>query len=168
MANTFSGSTILDIFITKYDSCGNALWAKKAEGMGEDAANCIVLDASNNVYAAGYFRSSSLTFDFQTLTNVSTEYDLFFTKLGNSATGINFFNNKLDFSIFPNPANVNINIIVPQKSTIEILNIQGQTIIQQQIQQGKTDIDISKLAKGVYILRLNSNNKTAVTRIVKE
>ena len=39
--------------------------------------------------------------------------------------------------------------------------------LQQQLQQGKTDIDISGLAKGVYILRLCSNDKTEVAKIVK-
>jgi len=71
-------------------------------------------------------------------------------------------------SVYPNPANNNITIESLQKSTIEILNIQGQTILQQKIQQGKTDIDISSLAKGIYILRVTSNDKTALTRIIKE
>jgi hypothetical protein len=71
-------------------------------------------------------------------------------------------------SVFPNPAKNNITIEALQKSTMEILNIQGQTILQQQIQQGKTDIDISGLAKGIYILRQTSIDKTALTRIIKE
>jgi len=84
-------------------------------------------------------------------------------------TGLEKVNNtKNNISIFPNPALNNITIESPQKSTIEILNIQGQMILQQPLQQGKTGIDVSGLAKGVYILRLKSNDKTAVTRIVKE
>ena len=70
--------------------------------------------------------------------------------------------------IYPNPTTNIITIESLQKSTIEILNIQGQTIQQQLIQQGKTDIDISGLAKGVYLLRLNSNNMTEATKFVKE
>ncbi|MGD0709966.1 MAG: LamG-like jellyroll fold domain-containing protein, partial [Bacteroidales bacterium] len=76
--------------------------------------------------------------------------------------------NNNEILLYPNPAFNNLTIECQQKSTIEILNIQGQTILQQQLQQGKTDIDISSLAKGVYILRLYSNEKTVVTRIVKE
>jgi hypothetical protein len=83
-------------------------------------------------------------------------------------TGINELYNKLNIMVYPNPALNNITIESMQKSTIELLNIQGQTIKQQQIQQGKTDIDLSELSKGVYILRLCSNDKTEVTRIVKE
>ena len=69
---------------------------------------------------------------------------------------------------YPNPANDKLTVKSLQKSTIVVINIQGQTILQQTAQQGKTDIDISGLAKGVYILRLCSNDKTAVARIVKE
>jgi len=72
------------------------------------------------------------------------------------------------FVIYPNPAVNNITIEAPQQAVIEITNIQGQTILQQHLLQGKTDIDISGLAKGLYILRLNSNDKTEVTRVVKE
>jgi hypothetical protein len=72
------------------------------------------------------------------------------------------------FHIYPNPATDHINVISTQNSQFEILNIQGQTIKRQLIQQGKTDIDISGLAKGVYILRLNSNDKMEVTKFVKE
>jgi hypothetical protein len=77
-------------------------------------------------------------------------------------------NNASNISVYPNPATNNFTIESLQKATIEILNTQGQTIFQQQLQQGKSDIDISGLAKGVYIVRLKSNDKTAVTRIVKE
>lgn len=78
---------------------------------------------------------------------------------------INLINN---ISIYPNPTTNCLSVEILQKSLIEILNIQGQTIIQRQLQQGKTDIDISGLAKGVYILRLNSNKMTEVTKFVKE
>ena len=71
-------------------------------------------------------------------------------------------------SIYPNPATTSLTIESQQQSTLEILNIQVQTIRQQRIQQGKTDIDISGLAKGVYILRFQTNEKVEVTRIIKE
>lgn len=72
------------------------------------------------------------------------------------------------FKVSPNPAAAVLTIDSPQKSTIELLDKQGQTIMQQIIRQGQTDINISGLTKGVYILILYSNDKTAVTKIVKE
>jgi DUF971 family protein len=80
-----------------------------------------------------------------------------------------------EINVYPIPASNAITIDFPkaaggslQEAVIEITNIQGQTILQQPIQQGKTNIYIGTLAKGVYILRLLSNDKTEVTRIVKE
>ena len=37
-----------DIFIVKYDSNGNVLWAKSAGGTGEDSARCVTTDALGN------------------------------------------------------------------------------------------------------------------------
>jgi len=111
-----------------------------------------------NLYLSCFFENDTLNYPNTTINYCDQE-----------AIGVNEIQNKKDLiHIFPNPAIDNITIETHQKSTMEILNIQGQTIIQQPIQQGKTNIDISGLAKGVYILRLNNNDKTAVTKIVKE
>ena len=84
------------------------------------------------------------------------------------AIGIKKICNKNSINIFPNPVTNSITIENQQQAILEILNIQGQTILQQQIQPVKTDIDISAFTKGVYILRLCSHDKTAMTKIVKE
>ena len=89
----------------------------------------------------------------------------------NATEAVDNLNNQ--FVVFPNPASGHLTVSCSQNSTsdsyrIEILNIQGQTILQQQIQQNQSDIDLRGLAKGVYILRLYSNDKTVVKRFVKE
>jgi hypothetical protein len=86
-----------------------------------------------------------------------------------SEMGIEQINNtENNIAIYPSPATDNLTIESLQKLEIEILNIQGQIILQQSIPQGKTDIDISGLAKGIYILRLKSNDKSTLTKIIKE
>jgi photosystem II stability/assembly factor-like uncharacterized protein len=90
-------------------------------------------------------------------------------KLSLAGLGITEISDKESFvTVYPNPVKDNLTVESMQKSTIEILNVQGQTILRQTTEQGKTDIDISRLTKGIYILRLNSSDKTAVTKIVKE
>jgi len=94
----------------------------------------------------------------------------------NVITGMhNYVNNLTGISIYPDPATNCFTIEIQnaaggtkQEAVVEITNIKGQTILQQQIQQRKTNIDISGLAKGVYILRINSNDRIEITRIVKE
>jgi len=76
------------------------------------------------------------------------------------------------FSIYPNPATdkitVDISSIQGNNNIVSIYNAMGQLIIQQPLQQPKSEIDISKSEKGVYLLKLSSNDNTVVTRIVKE
>jgi len=81
------GTTILtnaggaDIFIAKFDSLGNPVWAKGAGGNQWDIGYGIALDASANVYVAGDFPSASITFGTTTLNNIAPgNEDLFLVK----------------------------------------------------------------------------------------
>lgn len=68
--NSATGNT--DIYIAKYDPNGNVMWAKSAGGSDEDYATSIALDTWGNIYVAGFFYSTSITFGTTTLTNDST------------------------------------------------------------------------------------------------
>lgn len=48
-----SSSGQQDVFIARYDMNGNAIWAKKAGGYGEDIGRGIAVDNSANVYITG-------------------------------------------------------------------------------------------------------------------
>ncbi|MBL6943346.1 MAG: SBBP repeat-containing protein [Bacteroidales bacterium] len=67
-ANLSFGSIVLvnqglsDMFLAKYDSSGNVLWAKSLGSNGEEEAHSIANDASGNIYLAGSFTSDSITF----------------------------------------------------------------------------------------------------------
>jgi hypothetical protein len=51
-----------EMFIAKYDAMGNVLWAKSYGGIYHDRGNALTVDQSNNIYAAGYFRSLNVFF----------------------------------------------------------------------------------------------------------
>ena len=44
-----------DIFVAKYDTTGNLLWANRLGSAGNDAGLAITKDLHNNIYIAGYF-----------------------------------------------------------------------------------------------------------------
>ncbi len=52
-----TGST--DIFIAKYDSTGQLIWAKSAGGTEDDVAYGIKLDKAGYVYTTGYFKNTA-------------------------------------------------------------------------------------------------------------
>ena len=72
-----------DIFVAKYDSSGNVLWAKKFGSVGDEDGNAIAVDDSENVYIAGDYASHYLSFGTTTLTNTTnnSNTDVFFVKL---------------------------------------------------------------------------------------
>lgn len=81
---TFSTAGQQDVFVAKYDSSGNALWAKRAGGILNDVGNSVATDDSGNVYLSGEFASSSISFDSFGLSTTGP-WDAFVTKF--SPTG---------------------------------------------------------------------------------
>ena len=84
------GSTAgIEMFIAKYNSTGNVVWAKKAGGSSADYANSISVDANGRSLVTGYFKSSSISFGSTTLLNPNSMtggYNYFIAKydtLGN-------------------------------------------------------------------------------------
>ena len=69
-----------DIFIVKYDSSGNVLWAKSAGGTAYDIGNSVSTDAIGNVFMTGIYYSPTITFGITTLTNANNVADIFIVK----------------------------------------------------------------------------------------
>lgn len=55
---TSASTTVMDIFITKFDPAGNLTWAKSIGGILTDYVSSIAIDAFNNVYTTGLFYST--------------------------------------------------------------------------------------------------------------
>ena len=87
-------------------------------------------------------------------------------------TGIEEINNNAgNIAVYPNPPNDNITIDIvslTKGESISIYDIQGQLILQQPLQHAKTNINISTLAKGVYFVKVKTENGMEVKKIVKE
>ena len=78
-AITLSNTYCADVFVTKFDSSGNVLWAKSAHGTRSDYAFSICSDANNNIYITGMFDSSPIIFGNDTVNNVD-RFDIFIVK----------------------------------------------------------------------------------------
>lgn len=78
-----TSSNAFDAYLTKYDSLGNVIWAKKTtESVNDDFINSITTDSIGNIYATGYFDSDSIRFGSYTLYsyNSSNYGDVFVVK----------------------------------------------------------------------------------------
>ena len=81
---TLTGAGDKDIFIVKFDSFGNLLWAKNFGGIYDDAGMSISIDSFGKVYLTGYFTSPTIAFDSCVLTKPSNSGGLFLTQLDTS------------------------------------------------------------------------------------
>ena len=75
------------------------------------------------------------------------------------------------FTLFPNPANDNITIEIfdfSKDETISVYDIQGQLLMQQPMLQAKTNVDISSFTKGIYFIKVASENGVEVKKFMKE
>jgi hypothetical protein len=84
-AGTFNLAAVqgTDIFISKLDSAGNFIWAKAISGTSAEAGFAIAVDTTGNVYATGFFLSTT-DFDPDTTTFTLTSNgngDIFLLKL---------------------------------------------------------------------------------------
>ncbi len=68
-----------DVFLVKYDTNGNVLWAKNPVGANTDECYSVSADVSGNAFITGYFSSPTITFGSTTLTNTVAS-DLFLAK----------------------------------------------------------------------------------------
>ncbi len=58
-----------DIFVAKYDSDGNVIWATSSGGSGSDDAYGITVTPAGDIYIAGQFKSSSINFGPSIISN---------------------------------------------------------------------------------------------------
>jgi Secretion system C-terminal sorting domain/PKD domain len=83
------------------------------------------------------------------------------------ASGIKPVSNNMDISVYPNPAENELNILSTYRiETQKIFNITGQLVFESREQTNK--MDVSHLAAGVYVLQLSANGSISRVKFVKE
>lgn len=76
-----------DIFVAKYDTDGNLLWAKYYGGWSDDKARSIAIDAAGNSYITGEIKGTA-TFGSTTLNTNGGSEDIFVAKLDQSGNAV--------------------------------------------------------------------------------
>ena len=71
-------------------------------------------------------------------------------------------------NLYPNPSNGNftIDLNTKEKQTLQVFDITGNVVISQTIENGKTIIDGSHLASGIYNINIKGNNSVANKKLV--
>jgi hypothetical protein len=75
------------------------------------------------------------------------------------------------FNTYPNPTQSILTIEIfneiSDRNYLSIININGQQLISQSITKPKTEIDISYLTTGIYIVKVWNEREVMVTKVIK-
>ncbi len=136
-----------------------------ANQAGTFSGRGITVDGNGTTYfsptLAGINNSVAITYTYTTPLGCNLDTVIYVSVLDPNATAITEFN-ATPLSIYPNPAETNIVITLPiaspENHVLLLFDAAGKKLIEEQVNGSKTthQLDVSVLAKGVYILRLNT------------
>jgi len=168
-----------NIFIEKMTPKGDFVWVKTAVGNSigcstGDYGNDIQLDNLGNIYTTGAFTMSKRfnPDDPSYYCNASNRHDIFLLKLSQqeSSTIPKQFNSN-ELKIYPNPnvGNFSVEITDKKADKIELYNVLGSLIYEKNNLSTINEIDITKQAAGLYILKVLENGKLlTIEKIIKQ
>jgi uncharacterized repeat protein (TIGR01451 family) len=134
-------------------SCGYIKFAiKPKSGLAENT------EVVNNAYIYFDFNPAIVTNDV-----LNTYVSVIHTAIQESSAS-----DDKNIVVYPNPATNSLTIATSYKSTIQILNIQGQLISTFTTSGNNTTIDVSSFPGGLYFIKVITDRGIAVRKFVKE
>jgi hypothetical protein len=80
-------------------------------------------------------------------------------------------NNLLSFEMYPNPVSDLLNIQLPtgtEKAEVSVFDYTGRLVSSKIISSNDTAIDVQKISRGIYMIRVATNTKIGVQRFIKK
>ena len=128
-------------------------------------------------FDSGYFSGAGNTFTYTFNQVGSTDYvcdphagNMNGTVTVTSTAGISK-NNLLSFEMYPNPVSDLLNIQLPtgtEKAEVSVFDYTGRLVSSKIISSNDTAIDVQKISRGIYMIRVATNTKIGVQRFIKK
>jgi len=161
------------IFLAKYNSLGNVVWAHSIVGNGADYATSLNIDHKGNLYMTGYFIDGALTFDTTTLSCSSGDSAMYLVKLDSAnTTSTQFVHPNVIYALntFPNPANgpfaIHVSTSITEEAQIIITNVIGEKV-KELTATTNTDIPVQlDTPPGIYFISAITTQGTQTSKMV--
>ncbi|MBC8644413.1 T9SS type A sorting domain-containing protein [Flavobacterium lindanitolerans] len=145
--------------VTAYSgACGSLVQVGCDDDGGEGAYSLVVLSGQtpgSTLYLRVYEYSNDSTGSF----GISA-YD--------SSLKTTSFDN-MSFKVYPNPVKDRLHLSYTENmSDVAIFNLLGQQVLSKKINATESQIDMSTLAGGTYLVKVNVGNQVKTLKIVKE
>jgi len=178
---TISSTGTINVWLTtlpgNYDlallnSSGTQIGISKNKGSKNETISMNVSPGTYyaKVYPVGTANSATSCYTLKVQTITATRAITTSTPVTAAATKENV---DPDFAVnlFPNPAGDQLNVLVQgvdNKSEIKVYNLMGKLILQQQAVNTLTQLNISKLSAGFYLVHVNDGKETRSVKFVKQ
>ena len=77
-------------------------------------------------------------------------------------------NHKDLLSLYPNPSSGLFNLVLSNDAQVEITDLTGKVILNQNYTSGSHKIDLSNYSDGAYMLKVVGNGVVRIAKIIKE
>ena len=75
---------------------------------------------------------------------------------------------QVDFKMYPNPTNNLVNLVLPKKGNIKIVDISGKVVYEQNNVIGTHQLSVDFLNAGIYLVEVSTNDHTSTQKLVKK
>lgn len=105
---------------------------------------------------------------------VSLQEDVFISQLtiDQRFLSVNSATKKINVSIYPNPTSNAVNVTMDENlidASLKIISITGQTVLEKNKLSGTNfDLNVSNLNSGIYIIQISDENKSYLSKFIKE
>ena len=82
-------------------------------------------------------------------------------------TNIGVDENQMNVKIYPNPTSGQLSIEAEEMTSVSVYDLLGQCVMQMSAEDGQATLDMSQLQNGIYFIKVNAANGSAVQRVVK-
>lgn len=164
---TLNCSGVGDAFMAKINYTGSVMWAENQGGINDDGINDITSDQLFNIYATGFYNSSSINFNTYTLNNNGSS-DLCLAKLFSPPSGITETEKlRQEISLYPNPASSGFTIKnVQPNSTIKLFDLNGKELLFYHLPGSETlFINTENFATGIYLVNVLSDKNLQTLKL---
>jgi hypothetical protein len=162
--------------VAKMDSAGNFLWFLSAYGAQDESIRAISTDINRNIYVYGMYYNypgpDTVTFGSHTLIGNAGTTKYFLAKINQSFTTTNqdIVKSENQIMIYPNPSvgqftlqlNNEMQKNIQYGDMIFVFDPLGNCVLRQQFSNSSSQIiDISKMAKGIYFVEVETGNPSS-------
>jgi hypothetical protein len=161
-------TTSVDYWVVKIDTVGNIQWEQSYGGSGTDNLHSLIQASEGGFVMVG--TSYSNDGDVTGHHGDSTTSDYWVVKIDEYPSGINNINAQQLSQVYPNPTNDHLILNVNSYAVncdYRLTDMTGRDVLNGMIQTATTNLSLSTLHAGVYLLEINNNGRQ-VFKLVKQ